>query len=85
MHVSYVHVQSPLLMFSFCYYTSTCIVCINYYIEFDLMHSLLGSFVQPQIGEHTLQVLKELNFTEKMISELVKSNVVYQCEPNAKL
>ena len=45
-------------------------------------HSFLTSDSNPppQKGEHTLEILKELNFTAEEINDLVQTNTVYICK-----
>ncbi|XP_064391536.1 alpha-methylacyl-CoA racemase-like isoform X2 [Halichondria panicea] len=44
-----------------------------------------GSFGQPEIGEHTVEVLKELSFSQQDIQELMDNNTIAQSEPTSKL
>ena len=61
-----------------CIYVS--IIVILLYIAFSA-----GSHTRPDIGEHTVDVLKELKYTDKQIKELLENGTVYQCDSEAKL
>ena len=43
------------------------------------------TFDKPVVGQHTVDVLKELNFSEKDISSLQQSGIIYQAKPTSKL
>ena len=61
-------------------YVSIIVTFIIMYIAFSA-----GSHTRPDIGEHTVDVLKELKYTDKQIKELLENRTVYQCDSEAKL
>ncbi|CAI8048943.1 Alpha-methylacyl-CoA racemase [Geodia barretti] len=44
-----------------------------------------GSFAQPEVGQHTVEILKELNCSNKVVEELLASNTVFQSKSRANL
>ena len=45
----------------------------------------VGSHVQPEIGENTVEILKELNYSDEQIQQLVQDKTVHQYHSQSKL
>ena len=41
--------------------------------------------MQPEIGQNTVEILRELNYSDKKIQELVENKIVHQCHTEGKL
>lgn len=50
-----------------------------------VMLCVTGGYAQPEIGEHTLEILKELKYSDSRIRELVEGRTVHQSDKRAKL
>lgn len=60
-----------------------CVVCVN--IQWYITASFVGSFVLPQVGQHTVEVLKEISYADevgKAVSlplPIIMTSRVYTC------
>ena len=41
--------------------------------------------VQPEIGENTVEILRELNYSDEQIQQLLENETVHQCHSQSKL